>query len=1365
MRKFVYLILLVATASDVAAQTMTEWDDVAVTSVNREKAVQVALPVTDVAGGESPFVKSLNGTWKFKWSAMPSQRPDGFQSPNYITDGWDDITVPYPWQVFGVRNGKNWDKPLYVNTGYPFTYNSSTFSVMASRPSDWTYNDAMKNPVGSYRRSFTLPAEWDGRDVYVRFNGVGHGMYLWVNGKYIGYSEDSYLPAEFRITDAVSAGENTIAVQVFRFTSGSFLECQDYWRLTGIMRDVILWSAPKHQLRDFFFTNTFDADYYNASATVNVWPEGEDIKGKTIEASILDNGTEIAKSSKTITSNALRQYPLRMSVNSPRKWTAETPELYTLVVKLKDGKDVIDMRVANVGFRVVGVRKDGALTINGQRVLFHGVDRHDFSEESGRTISYEETEQDILNMKRLNINAVRTSHYPNNPYFYDLCDKYGIYVLAEANVECHGNMKLSSEAKFKDAMVERSSNHVRRYRNHPSIFMWSYGNESGKGDNFKAVEEAIKALDTSRLTHYEGNSEWADVTSTMYAQVPSIEKIGKERQAQAASGLKPRPHIQCESSHSMGNSMGAVRELWNLYEKYPALTGEFIWDYKDQGIKMPVCTGSDETYWAYGGDFGDKPNDGNFCINGLVFPDLSWSSKSYNTKKIYQPLDFRYDGKGRVVVRNKLAFKNSDDYDVSYSILEDGMSVYKGTLDIGSIAAGDSADVSIELSGIDMKPDAEYHVIFSAVQRTATPWAAAGYEVASEQALVRKAVKTPYVIPTAGDLFVSEDGDMITVSGDGFKTVFSRTSGTLVSYELNGKRIIEAPLRFNVFRLPTDNDKARTESWDKLGVRSLSVTPGDWSVKMSDNGASVDLTIDNKYKGNATAEFAVKMVFKVCVDGAVMVNTLIDPQVKNQVIPKMGFTTDLPQSYDCMTWFGRGPWESYIDRKEACFEGLYSGKVADQLTDYIRPQETGNKEDVRWMSLTDADGTGLMFVAPGLMATSVTDWRPEEQYQDRRNRVRHPHEVKHADKHIVNIDVFNRALGNASCGPDVMDKYEIKTKFSAFAFMILPIDRQLTNAQMAEMARVTSPVCPPVELTSNPDGIIELSTSDPDATIMYSVDGGEFKTYDAPFSLPMGGDIEAYSCADGLYDSCITSFYVDIYVDKSLWKIVKVSSEQGGGEKAANAIDGDPTTIWHTQYGSYEPAHPHEIIIDMGKTYEVSSFIYQPRINSSNGRIKRYRLYFSDTLDVWGTPVTGLFENSPETQNIALPAGTKGRYFRLISLSEVNGNAWSSAAELSIIASGIIDDGQSAVDVIALDADAMDCPNRVYPTVTRGDINITTVCPSTARLISMTGRVVNMFDVLYDGVYALNVPTGMYLLTLTGHDMPVSSSHKLIVCK
>lgn len=1279
MYKTVFMTLGLLAGLSLTAQTMTEWDDVSVTSVNREEATVLSVPVAEPGqigenGGValSPYSMSLNGTWKFKWSPLPSGVPVGFEDAGYDTSGWDDITVPYPWQVYGVRNGKNWDRPLYVNTSYPFTYDNTTFSVMAPRPGDWTYNDAMKNPVGCYRREFTLPADWSGREIYARFNGVGHGFYLWVNGTYIGYSEDSYLPAEFKITDAVRPGKNIVAVEVFRFTSGSFLECQDYWRLTGIMRDVSVWSAPKSQIRDFFFTTEFADDFARAKASVEIRPEGEAPANGTVEVAIADNGGVVAMKSVALKSMDLCRVDL--DVESPRLWTAETPELYDLIVTLKNGDKVVDMRGCKVGFREVGIRADGALTINGKRILLRGVDRHDFSAESGRTISYEETEADILNMKRMNVNAIRTSHYPNNPYFYDLCDKYGIYVLAEANVECHGNMNLSHERRFRDAMVERSENHVLRYRNHPSIFMWSYGNESGNGDNFKAVDAAIKALDSTRLTHYEGNSTWADVSSTMYAHVGTVESIGKERLAQAERGERPRPHIQCESSHAMGNSMGSVRDLWDLYEKYPALTGEFIWDYKDQGLRMPVDGKTDEYYWAYGGDFGDRPNDRNFCTNGVVFPDLSWSAKTYNTKKIYQPLDFKMEDDGSVTVTNKLAFNSSKDFAVTYQVLEDGFTVVgQGAVDTGVIPAGESVNVAMALLPENVREDAEYYVRFSVKQTSDTPWAQSGYEVASEQLTLKGADKRPYAVPASGSLMLSDSGEELTVSGEGFSVAFSKTAGTLSRYENGGTVVLDSPLRFNAFRLPTDNDKARTGSWDKMGLRDLVLKAGEWTV--DENEGYVDLGIENVYEGKYGHSFTVGMSFKVCADGVVLVNTAITPAIAGAVLPKIGFRTEMPEGFDRVAWFGRGPWESYADRKEACFEGVYCGTVEEQRTDYILPQETGNKEDVRWMAVTSDAGNGLLFVAQDRMAATVGQWRAEELYEDRDHRKGHPYEVELLDKTIVSLDAFNRALGNASCGPDVLEKHELKSRFTPFGFMIMPLRGVTSPEKLVEMGRVSSPVCSPVEIIAGNDGSVALKTSSRGATIMYDIDGKGYSVYSGPFQLPQGGVVSAYAMAQGCFDSQVTTARVGLFVDKSLWSVVNVSSEHGYNDRASNAFDNNLSTIWHTRYGAGEPECPHELVVDMGKRYELSGFTYTGRSDGDNGRIKAYEIYVGDNALCWGAPAArGEFANSADPQTVALPQGCKGRYLKLVALSEVNGRAWASAAEISVTATGVLDD-------------------------------------------------------------------------------------------
>lgn len=1267
------------------AQTGKEWDDVTITQVNKEEAHTLSIPygseedVQSYEMEESPYFLSLNGTWKFKWVPDPSQKPADFYNPAFDVSGWDDIEVPSSWQIYGVRHNKNWDKPLYVNTGYPFTYNSSTYSVMADRPSDWTYNNNMKNPVGSYRKEFTLPAGWDERNVYVRFNGAGHGYYLWINGKYVGYSEDSYLPSEFDITPYLQEGKNVIAAQLYRFTSGSFLECQDYWRFTGIHRDAFLWSAPKTQIRDYFFSTDLDDSYTDAKARVEIDLKGTKLSQGNLEIKIMDKGQVVAETNRDITT--IRKYIFTMDVANPQKWSAETPYLYDLVLTLKDGDKTVDIRGGKVGFREVGIRKDGALLINGQRMVFHGVNRHDHSEINGRTVSKEEMENDIKMMKRLNINAVRTSHYPNNPYFYDLCDKYGIYVLAEANVECHGNMGLSHVEQFKKPMVERSQNHVKWLRNHVSIFIWSYGNESGNGTNFEAVEKAIKVLDKTRLTHYEGNSQWSDVTSTMYANYDHIKNIGVERENQYKSGQKPKPHIQCESSHAMGNSMGSVRDLFDLYEHYPALTGEFIWDWKDQSLKMDVPGKAGETYWAYGGDFGDKPNDNNFCTNGVIFADYSISAKSYNTKKIYQPIDFSLKEDHKTfVLKSKLAFRTTDYLNVTYSVLEDGKVIKTGTVGDVTIPAGETMEVVIDALPKDAKEDAEYFIRFSATQKASTWWAEAGYEVASEQIQLNDARIAPYKVPESGDLKVERSGNNITVSGSNFKAVFSVNKGTLDSYELNGKSVISEPLQLNVFRAPTDNDKTHTADWDKMGLRNLKVKAGTWDIKESETKNAVDLSITNVYTATSPYTFTTQVAFKVMNDGTIFVSSVIDPAVKNVVLPKIGYVLEMPEGFEDFTWFGRGPWDSYLDRKESCFEGVYNSTVNDQWTGYVLPQEMGNKEEVRWMCMTDAEGVGALFIAPDKMATSVAHWRASDMYVNRDNRVKHPYQMKFRKNTVVCLDAHNRALGNASCGPDVREIYELKADNTIFNFIISPVTEKSTNDQLSEKARISSPVCSPVKIEKGSKGSVVLSTATEGAAIYYSVNEGEFQLYKQPIDMAKGGTIKAYCNQTGYFDSMTTTAEVNLFVDKSLWKVIGCSSQQGGNEKAENAIDGDESTIWHTPYGENEPQHPHEIVVDMAQTYRVEEFIYQGRKDGANGRIKEYEVYFSNHPAVWGAPAAkGSFSDTPDPQHVKIASRPEARYFKLIAKSEVNNRAWAAVAEIGIEASAVVEEPQETV--------------------------------------------------------------------------------------
>ena len=1274
-RKIVLICLAVVAMAAKAQMTGQEWDNPEVTSVNRETAHALALPMAteaDVAQNDrtlSPYFQSLDGKWKFRWLRNASLVDDAVCAADYDDTSWTDIDVPSSWQVWGMKNGKGWDKPLYCNVAYPFSFNETTYSVMADRPGWFSYNNNMKNPVGTYRKKFSITAdELAGHDIFVRFNGVGHGFYLWVNGQRVGYSEDSYVPAEFNITNYLVEGDNVMALQVYRFTSGSFLECQDYWRLTGIQRHCFIWAAPKVRISDYFFTTDLDNTYTNATANVQFAIEGNITEGMTLEAKILDGDMVVASRISSLTSSLSPQTSsLSMQVTAPRLWSAETPNLYDLVVTLKDDAGhVLDMRGSKVGFREVEIRKDGALTINGKRMVFHGVNRHDFSPVNGRAISDEEIEEDIKTMKRLNINAVRTSHYPNDPLFYDLCDKYGLYVLAEADVECHANQKLSSVSLFRPAMVERSVNHVRWMRNHVCIFMWSFGNESGKGENFIYVGQAIKNLDKTRPTHYEGNSDYADVSSTMYGSYETIEWIGSSRKGQ--TGVKP--HIQCENSHSMGNSMGNVREMFDIYEKYPCLTGEFIWDFKDQGLLTK--SGSNE-YWAYGGDFGDNPNDGNFCINGLVRPDWSLTSKSYNTKKIYQPLEFKIVNltKKQFRIKNKMAFLPSTAYETSYSIMDEDGNVLATAPLTQEVAAGDSTTITLSYSdAISQIPEEkETFIYFCAKQKENTAWADAGYVVAEEKLLIR-AAKKPMYTPAANALEVSESASAITITGQNFTATFSKIQGTLSGYSYDGKILLSKGLKLNAFRLPTDNDGRRCESWDNMGLRQLTAKGNTASVRKADDGNTATVTMNTTYTGKSGTTFDVDMDFIVCADGTIMTNSFIRPSQLGAVLPKLGFRLEMPSGMEHLSWFGRGPWDSYRDRKEACLPAIYHSTVTAQREDYIKPQEHGTKQEVRWMSLTNGEGAGLLFVAPDKMAASAVHFRPEDNYTDRDNRSKHTYQFKTCQTAVVSLDAVTRGLGNASCGPDVMEKYELKAANTAFRFFIIPLS---AGDDAAVKARVGMPVCQSVSCERQSNGYIKMTTPTSNSTIYYSIDGGEYKKYTSPVVHNDACTVTAYSTSNGLMDSPKMTYEFPLYISNSGWTLVSADSYQGGNE-ARLAFDGNTSTFWHTAWGASETSHPHTIIVDMKKIYDVTAFTYLGRQDGNqNGMVKGYAVYLSVDGNNWGTAVaSGEFKNTTALQVVKLSKATPGRYLKFVATSEINGKAWASAAEISIEADRII---------------------------------------------------------------------------------------------
>ena len=1280
MKKYISLLLSLFLSTFVALpQSMTEWDDVSVTSLNRVESHDLGIPYDDEEAARSldmsrsPWFLDLDGTWKFRWSALPSKVPTGFYADDFDASAWDDITVPQPWQIYGIRHGKNWDKPLYINTRYPFTY-TADYSVMATRPSNYTYNEQMKNPVGCYRRMFTLPDGWTGRKTFLRLNGAGHGYYVWVNGQFVGYAEDSYLPSDFDVTNCVRQGENNVSIQVFRFTSGSFLECQDYWRLTGITRDVYLWSAPEQHIADFFFqTTTLSSAGTSAQGKLQVTLSGGSTKGMKLQT-VISDGTNVVKEYwRTLTTATSTTQTI--SAQGIEPWSAEHPKLYDLTLRLlTPDSQLVDMRACKIGFRTVSIRRDGALLINGKRLVVHGVNRHDFSQETGRTVSREEMLQDVLTMKRLNVNAVRTSHYPNNPYFYELCDQYGLYVLAEADVECHGNTGLSSVELFRKPMVERNERHVRTLRNHPSIFGWSAGNESGGGNNFESVMKAIKALDTSRVTHYEGNSQWSDISSTMYGSYANMLSTAKSRK----DATSARPHIQCENTHAMGNAMGNEIDYYrDIYEPYSAMVGEFVWDWKDQGLRMPVPGKASQSYWAYGGDFGDYPNDGNFCCNGVVLPDGTPTAKSLNMKGVYQPIDvLPIDTEaGTFRIKNKLQQTRLEGFDTKWTVLEDGIAVADGNIDGLDLAPWDSTTVTIPFDDIDFSPAHRYTIRFSTTQREATPWAEAGYEVAASEAILRNpTARQPYRYEGTDTLALSGTGNTRSVKGKDFSITFS--GGTLSRYIHGGTLLINQPLKLNTFRAPTDNDKVQESNWEALGIRSLTMTAGTWEVEQDTAHRWVQLSITDVYKSSTSAlEFNVQKQFRVFPDGTISVSTVTTPNTEGAVLPKLGFRLEMPSSAENIAWLGRGPFDSYSDRCYAAHQGIWHSTVTEQWTNHIRPQETGNKEEVSWLAVSNDAGKGLLFAAPQGMAATVGHWRAEDIYTSRNDRKGHPYEVTFQRNTVISLDAWNRALGNASCGPDVLDKYERKLRQTPFCFMILPLDQVQSDSVLSQRGCLGLPVCQPVRFSDDGKGFVILS-SDQGATLYYSIDGSDFVPYEHPIDMRRGGNVRAYAVAEGLAQSLVTEKTYGLFINKKEWSIYSFDSEQGGNELASNAIDDDDNTIWHTRYSGTTPECPHEIVVDMKQTYRVSAFTYTGRKDGSNGRVLRYEVYFTKNPNVWGKPAaSGTLSNTSDKQTIAIPSKPEARYMKLLVRTVVDNKAYASAAEIGIEAEDIVPRG------------------------------------------------------------------------------------------
>ncbi len=801
-----------------------DWENPQMVGQNKEPAHATLLPYQDIqsalAGDRSACAnfKLLNGEWQFKWAPNPASAPEDIHIEPFNNAGWDTIAVPGNWQLQG------YDVPMYTNVQYPFPPD-----YMPEVPKD-------NNPVGSYRTTFTVPAEWTGKQVFIVFDGVDAAFYLWVNEQYVGYSQDSRLPAEFNLTPYLRPGQNTLAARVYRWCDGSYLEDQDFWRLSGIYRDVYLFAAPAVHIRDFWAITDLDADYRDAVLNIRAYLRAydtADIDGYTVEAELFDaNRLRITNYELRVTSYE-SPITFTLPVANPLKWSAEHPHLYTLLLTLKDTEGtVLEVERCNVGFRKVEI-KDGKVLINGAAVYFRGVNRHEHHPDTGHAVSVESMIEDILLMKRFNVNAVRTCHYPDDPRWYDLCDEYGLYLIDEANIESHGVWdEPTRDPVWLTAFMERGSRMVERDKNHPSIVIWSLGNESGHGPNHAAMADWIHAYDPTRPVFYDSadHEPYIDIVSKMY---PSLERLIELAERPGET----RPFIMCEYAHAMGNSPGNLKEYWDLIAKYPRLRGGFIWDWVDQGLRRTTEDGAE--WFAYGGDYGESPHDGSFCINGLIFPDRTIHPSLWEVKKVYQPVDVEVVDAlaGKVDVINKYDFSDLRHLNVTWTLQADGQVIQKGQLPHLSTPSGGRETVTIPFSPPSVPPSggktggagAEYWLTLSFTLAESTLWAEAGHEIAWAQfAVPFPMLEVQPVDMTALPALTLTDSDaQAVVVGPAFELVFDKQAGTVAALRYQGYDLLKAGPKANFWHAPTENDlntwgeERAASRWREIGLDRL----------------------------------------------------------------------------------------------------------------------------------------------------------------------------------------------------------------------------------------------------------------------------------------------------------------------------------------------------------------------------------------------------------------------------------------------------------------------------------------------------------------------------------------------------------------
>jgi beta-galactosidase len=1183
-----------------------EIEDPEYLGANKEPAHATLMPYADLKEAlaakrhESSLCRSLNGQWKFNYVPHPAQRPVDFYKTDYDVSGWKEIPVPSCWQLLG------YGTPYYRNQGY--TFQKDWPHVMSEPPENFTaYNE--RDPVGSYRREFEVPADWAGRRTFITFDGVDSAFFIWVNGEKVGYSVNSRNAAEFDLTKFVKPGKNLLAVEVYRYCAGSYLEDQDMWRLSGIIRNVTLWSAPQIHVRDFFIKTDLDALYQDATLIVsakvrNYSDQAVDACELSVELFNSDSSS-IGKAGvkvPALKAGEEKAVDVTLPVAQPVKWTAETPDLYTTVIRLGGGNQD-EILSSRTGFREVEI-KGRVYTINGVPVKFKGVNRHENWPDTGHYVTEERMIRDLKLLKQGNCNHVRTCHYTNDPRWYELCDEWGIYLVAEANVECHGlGRVLDREPKYEKAIVDRNIANVESVKNHASVVIWSLGNECGGGSNLVSANKAVKAIDTSRPTHYEpfgiGAENPADLDSQMYPHLDSVEKI-------ATSPDHSKPYYLCEYAHAMFNSMGSIGDYNDLFDKYPSIIGGAIWEWQDQGVwnrRDPR-----RQFLAFGGGFGEFPNDHYFIHKGVVFSERAPKPHYPEMKRVYQWISFKADDltAGKVRIQNRYAFISLWGFNGQWTLSEDGTVIDQGILEKLNLAPGAEKLVTVPLKKFTPKPGASYFLRLSFTLANDQRWAKAGSEVAAEQfKLPIWAEAQPIVTAQSPALKLDATEDQIRVKGNGFEVVFDKASGTISQLVRDQKNLLipgSGP-KLHLWRAPHRNDDMWAyKEWRTYGLDKLS-----WSVvriAATQEAPSV-VRIESVVQAEGTNRFALthSAVFTVYGDGSISVDNAVMPLGPRIPMARLGVRLELDNHYDQFAFLGRGPMENYSDRKRGSDVGLYSSTVSEQMTPYAKPMECGNHEDVRWAALTGKD-------LPTLMAQADRDDIQVSAlpYTDEvKTPVEYRIDLPESKSTVLTVSARTLGVGSAGCGPRPLKPYLVWSSPETFSYVL----RLLPAGQKEYAANGRQ---------SPPQNRVKPVMEKPRSA----------KT------APVG-------------------------------KVISSSSFEPGYGNANNAVDGDPQTFWLSRESGEGAAPPHFLVIDYGRTLNIATILYVARADSDDGHVKEYEIYLSNDGKDWGSPVgSGRIPRDASNEFIGLRKPVKARYLKFVARNEQEGRSVASVAELDV---------------------------------------------------------------------------------------------------